>query len=206
MKLRQRIPQRHLDPERSKPWRPSLSHDRTEKVAPGAIVPMEIEILPSSALFEAGELLRLVISGRDIMEFTRFGHDEMVNKGRHQIYAEIPRLEPVVGMLYRKPAEDAAAPIAIDIRGLTAMSLRSASVPTPSTRTATAPSGCGRTGLDFGDSEHRCPGAGVALEEAEILLERLLRVPGIRLTRVPDIGWNGLIAGYEPRDAVLNCD
>ena len=53
---------------------------------PGEIVPVEIEVLPSSTLFEAGETLRLVVSGRDIMEFARFGHDEAVNKGRHQLH------------------------------------------------------------------------------------------------------------------------
>ena len=82
-----RVSQRHLDPENSKRWRPYLSRDRTEKVRPDTIVPVEIEILPSSTLFEAGESLRLVVSGRDILEFARFGHDQTVNKGRHQLYA-----------------------------------------------------------------------------------------------------------------------
>jgi len=34
----------------------------------------------------------------------------------------------------------------------------------------------------------------------------LLRVPGIRLARTPDIGWNALIAGYELRRATLALD
>jgi len=82
-----RVSQRHLDAKRSKPWRPFLSHDRSEKVQPGEVVPVEIEILPSSTAFETGESLRLVVSGRDIMEFARFGHDETVNKGRHRLHA-----------------------------------------------------------------------------------------------------------------------
>lgn len=82
-----RVSQRHQDPERSKPWRPYLSHDRTEKVQPGEVVPVEIEILPSSTLFDAGESMRLVISGRDIVEFSRFGHDDTVNQGRHELHA-----------------------------------------------------------------------------------------------------------------------
>jgi hypothetical protein len=44
------------------------------------------------------------------------------------------------------------------------------------------------------------------LQEAAIFLDRLLRVPGIRLARTPDIGWNALIAGYELRGATLACD
>lgn len=81
-----RVSQRHLDAERSEPWRPFLSRDRVEKVPPGTIVPVEIEILPSSTLFEAGEMLRLLISGRDILAFGRFGHDDSVNHGRHVLH------------------------------------------------------------------------------------------------------------------------
>ena len=82
-----RVSQRRLDPERSRPWRPFLSHERSEKVKPGEVVPVEIEILPSSTLFETGETLRLVVSGRDIMAFARFGHDDTVNRGRHRLHA-----------------------------------------------------------------------------------------------------------------------
>ena len=82
-----RVSQRHLDPERSKPGRPFLSHDRSEKIRPGEVVAVEIEILPSSTLFEPGESLRLVIGGREIVEQLRFGHDDTVNHGAHVVYA-----------------------------------------------------------------------------------------------------------------------
>ena len=83
-----RASQRHLDPERSKPWRPFLSHDRSEKLQPGDVVAVEVEILPSSTLFEAGETLRVAVSGRDIFfEQAIFGHDETVNRGRHELRA-----------------------------------------------------------------------------------------------------------------------
>lgn len=82
-----RASRRHLDPGKSKPWRPWQSLDRIEKVQPGEVIPVEIEILPSATLFEEGETLRLSISGRDIVEFSRFGHDDSVNKGQHEIHA-----------------------------------------------------------------------------------------------------------------------
>lgn len=82
-----RVSERHLDTERSRPWRPFLSHDRVEEVQPGEIVPVDIEILPSSTLFEAGETLRLVVSGQEILVQTRFGHDKLVNQGQHVLYA-----------------------------------------------------------------------------------------------------------------------
>ncbi|KKW91612.1 CocE/NonD family hydrolase [Sphingobium chungbukense] len=80
-----RASRRHLDPLRSRPWRPFQSLERTEKLRPGEVVPVELEILPSSTLFEPGETLRLAISGRDIVEFSRFGHDDSVNQGQHEI-------------------------------------------------------------------------------------------------------------------------
>ena len=87
-----RVSQRHLDAERSKPWRPFLSHDRIEKLKPGEVVPVEIEILPSSTSFEAGETLRLSISGRDIFfEQDIFGHDDTVNNGRHELHVDADR-------------------------------------------------------------------------------------------------------------------
>jgi uncharacterized protein len=82
-----RVSERKKDPARSAPWRPYLKHTRPEKVRPGESVPVEIEILPSSTLFEAGEALRLLISGREIVGHDRFGHDETVNKGMHTIRA-----------------------------------------------------------------------------------------------------------------------
>lgn len=83
----QRLSQRRLDTEKSTPWRPYLSHDRVEKVQADEIVPVDIEILPSSTLFEAGESLRLVIGGREIVEQARFGHDETVSRGRFGSHA-----------------------------------------------------------------------------------------------------------------------
>lgn len=40
-------------------------HKREERLAPGEIVPVEIEIWPSSTLFRAGEQMRLVVMGKD---------------------------------------------------------------------------------------------------------------------------------------------
>lgn len=121
------------------------------------------------------------------------------------ILEEILRLEPVVGMLFRR-IDTETADVAIDVRGANADKAAVGGCPhrlDPDRKTANK---VGGAGLAFGDGEHRCPGAQVALQEAVIFLDRLLRVPGIRLARTPDIGWNGLIAGYELRGATLACD
>jgi cytochrome P450 len=60
--------------------------------------------------------------------------------------------------------------------------------------------------LSFGDGAHHCPGWQVALHETRIFVDTLLRVPGIRLERAPDIGWFDLLQSYELRNAVLACD
>jgi uncharacterized protein len=55
---------RRLDEARSEPWRPVHPHDRAEPLAPGEVVPVEIELLPSSTLFRRGDVLRLHVQGR----------------------------------------------------------------------------------------------------------------------------------------------
>jgi len=63
------------------------------------------------------------------------------------------------------------------------------------------------TYLSFGAGEHFCPGRNVALSEASVFLDRLLRVPGVRLVRAPDIHFlPPLLGTYELRNCVIACD
>jgi cytochrome P450 len=57
-----------------------------------------------------------------------------------------------------------------------------------------------------GDGPHRCPGAQLALHETRLFLDRMLRLPGIRLARAPRLAWNEAIMGYELREAIVACD
>jgi predicted acyl esterase len=54
-------------------------------VRPDEIVPVDIEILASSTLFEAGSTLRLDILGHDADRYPAFRHKPTVNQGRHSI-------------------------------------------------------------------------------------------------------------------------
>lgn len=81
-----RVSHRELDPLRSKPWRPYLRHERELRLTPGEIVPVEIEVLPSSTCFEARETLELVVSGRDVYSSRMLQHRELCNQGRHTIH------------------------------------------------------------------------------------------------------------------------
>ena len=60
--------------------------------------------------------------------------------------------------------------------------------------------------LSFGAGAHHCPGRHVALHEARVFLDAMLRLPGIALERPPDLGWSELLMSYELRDAVVSCD
>ncbi len=60
--------------------------------------------------------------------------------------------------------------------------------------------------LSFGAGAHHCPGKQVALHESRVFLDALLRVPGIRLERAPDVGWSEILMSYELRDAIVACD
>jgi len=60
--------------------------------------------------------------------------------------------------------------------------------------------------MSFGDGAHHCPGWQVALYETRVFIDRLLRVPGIRLERETDMSWNTMVMGYELRNAIVTCD
>ena len=85
-----RVSHRELDERKSKPYQPVHKHKREMKLKPGEIVPVEIEIWPSSTLFERGEKLRVVVQGSDIYWYPNErhtnGHLATVNKGEHVIY------------------------------------------------------------------------------------------------------------------------
>lgn len=121
------------------------------------------------------------------------------------ILEEILRLEPVVGYLYRSPAEG-APPLELDIRSANTDPEAVGACPFSLEPDRQRADRVGGAGMAFGDGEHRCPGAGVALAEAEIFLSQLLSVPGIKLVQAPTVGWNPLVTGYELRDCRVAID
>jgi predicted acyl esterase/ketosteroid isomerase-like protein len=86
-----RVSHRELDPARSRPEQPVHSHTHEHRLQPGEIVPVDIELWPSSTRFDTGEGLRVVIQGRDIVEqsapnapFAR--HENTRNRGTHVLH------------------------------------------------------------------------------------------------------------------------
>jgi uncharacterized protein len=81
-----RVSHRVLDPERSRPGRPYHTHREYQRARSGEIVPVEIEVLVSRTLFEAGSSLRLDLLGRDAHRYPAFRHGRSVNRGKHIIH------------------------------------------------------------------------------------------------------------------------
>jgi len=81
-----RLSHRELDEARSTETRPWHTHRRLQKVRPGQVVAAEVEILPSSTLFEAGSSLRLVVQGHELRDYPSFGHTDSVNRGPHRLF------------------------------------------------------------------------------------------------------------------------
>ena len=60
-----RVSHRELDPELSMPWRPYHKHRRRLYLKPGEIVKVDVEIWPTSMVFEKGHRLQLDVQPRD---------------------------------------------------------------------------------------------------------------------------------------------
>lgn len=132
------------------------------------------------------------------------------------ILEEVLRLEPVAAMLHRKAAADVedmrgekvgeGEVIAIDIRDSNTDEAITGPCPYQLDPDRAKKMKVVGSYLSFGDGAHRCPGAQVALHETRIFLDRLLRVPGIRLANAPEVEWNDMLGSYELRGAVVTCD
>jgi predicted acyl esterase len=94
-----RVSHRALDPELSTDYQPVQSHRVEEKLRPGEIVPVDIEIYPHSRIWHKGQQLRLQIAGRYIREgwfapsswdIDNQGDHVIHTGGRHDSYLQIP--------------------------------------------------------------------------------------------------------------------
>lgn len=98
-----RVSHRALDEEKSTHFQPIQSHLKEEKLAPGEIVPVDIELVPISRFWHKGQSLRIQIAGRYIREgwFEPLFWDQD-NRGNHIIhsggeydsYLQIPVIPP----------------------------------------------------------------------------------------------------------------
>lgn len=134
---------------------------------------------------------------------------------RLSILAELIRLEPPVGHLYRRVTEDfdvtdrqdthslsAGELVDLDIRNTNADEGAFAEDPLRLCPGRDRAKGVQDVGLSFGFGAHACPGQPLALRETDALLHRLLALPVTR-TSEPTISWDDLIEGYNIRQLTL---
>ncbi|KQR38006.1 MULTISPECIES: CocE/NonD family hydrolase [Microbacterium] len=85
---RLRISARHLDEALTTEDVPAHSFDRVEKLTPGEVVEVDIDLLPLGLAFGAGEQLRFIVSARNLLGTLMPGIDEYApeNRGAHVIH------------------------------------------------------------------------------------------------------------------------
>ena len=109
-----RCSHRDLDPQFASDFQPVHSHEKEERMQPGEIVPVDVEMYPHSRIWHKGEKLQVVVAGRFIK--TEWFHDTDMNHasdngdgmhvihtgGEHDSYLQIPRCSAQVpgGRLY----------------------------------------------------------------------------------------------------------
>lgn len=134
--------------------------------------------------------------------------------GQVAILEEILRLEPVAAMIHRRATADCDLGSDSAASGeLLAVDIRAANVDSEAVGECPHlldPDRAGRlktvgSFMSFGDGSHRCPGAQVAMAETRVFLDRLLRLPDLRLLRTPDMTWCDGLMSYELRGAMVTC-
>ncbi len=163
----------------------------------------EFIVVAALHLFECDALRRQFLDGDD--------NEKM------EVLKEILRLEPQASMIYRSASEAIEDVGGESIRagervslGIRAANLDEAIVgPEPEKIDPDRARKMKNNGawMSFGDGAHFCPGWQVALTETRVLLDRLFRVPGLRLTRYPDMEWTPpMLQSYQFVNAVIECD
>ena len=98
-----RVSHRSLDEDLSTDFQPIQSHLKEEKLSPGEIVPVDIEIVPISRFWHKGQSLRIQIAGRYIREgwfepltwdTDNHGKHIIHTGGEYESYLQIPVIPP----------------------------------------------------------------------------------------------------------------
>ncbi len=143
---------------------------------------------------------------------------EAEQKERLAILAEIIRLEPVVGHLYRRTQEEIVVSdegkdwtippgdlIDLCVRPANADETVVGEEPLNLCPGRQLPRGVDSAGLSFGHGSHKCPGQPLALLETDVLLQTML-AKNPRIVSEPVIGWDDLVAGYTVRGLEIQFD
>jgi cytochrome P450 len=135
-------------------------------------------------------------------------------RGQYAILEEILRLDPVVTFVHRRADADATLEdgrtvkageyYTVDLRAANRDEAIVGADPENFDIDRAARQNMSSSWMIFGDGPHRCPGAQVALHEARVFLDSLMRLPGVRLANAPTPYWTGTT--YELHGAFIECD
>ena len=81
-----KVSRRELDPDESTEWHPVQSGASEQLLKPGEVVPVDIELYPSSTFFSAGEGLQLIIAGDEIIPSPPYKKSADGNLGMHVLH------------------------------------------------------------------------------------------------------------------------
>ena len=81
-----RVSRRELDPAESTEWHPIQNGTSEQKLKAGEIVPVDIELYPSSTFFSAGESLQLIMAAEEIISSPPYRKDASFNHGKHVVH------------------------------------------------------------------------------------------------------------------------
>jgi len=81
-----KVSRRELDPIESTAWHPVQKGAFEQKLKAGEIVPVDIELYPSSTFFSAGETLQLIIASNEIIPSPPYRKDVSCNHGKHVLH------------------------------------------------------------------------------------------------------------------------
>jgi cytochrome P450 len=136
--------------------------------------------------------------------------------GKMAILEEILRVDPIVSTLYRRAPEDLdeRATAEFEPGKRYGVSIRHANHDPKLVGDNPHAIDLGRKArlgdqapiMSFGNGMHRCPGSPLAMNETLFLLDRLLRVPGVRLASQPKLVWEPNISTFEVSDVLVTCD
>jgi len=138
---------------------------------------------------------------------------------RHEALNEILRLEPVIGKIYRKPKESvsvksegkdytipAGERITFHVYDVNADAKAVGEAPEKLNPHRGLEKGVYRSMIGFGSGPHRCAGEHLAIAETDVFIQKLLKLPGLRIESGPDIIRNDTVEGYEVNNLIVAVD
>ena len=81
-----KVSRRELDPVESTEWHPVQKGASEQKLKAGEVVPVDIELYPSSTFFAAGESIQLIIAPDEIIPSPPYKKSVQGNEGRHVLH------------------------------------------------------------------------------------------------------------------------